>query len=106
MNNLKELIKKLEINLEDVVLHKADYCYISLEDINIIIEFLKQLETMKDSEGINDLEELIKQLYIDLEDVLPHKTGYRLVSVEDVDATIEFLNQLKTIKENKFRRGK
>ena len=46
---LKALINKLTENLKDVKQHDADYCYITVEEIESIIEFLEQLKTIQEN---------------------------------------------------------
>lgn len=46
---LEELIKKLEIEYEDITEHKADYCLIEIENVEQIIEYLKQLKVIHDN---------------------------------------------------------
>ena len=47
--NLQELIKKLSIDVEDKKAYLADYCYIAVEDVDAIIEYLKQLQDISDN---------------------------------------------------------
>ena len=41
---LDELIKRLSLSYEDVSEVKADYCYVAIEDVDAIIEYLTQLQ--------------------------------------------------------------
>lgn len=41
---LNNIIEKLYTELKDKMKYKADYCYVSVEDIEAIIEFLEQLK--------------------------------------------------------------
>ena len=43
-----EDLEKLE--LKDIKEHRADYCYVSVEDTEAIIEFLEQLKEIADKE--------------------------------------------------------
>ena len=44
---LDNLIERTIVNFEDVMSVKADYCSISVEDVEAIIEFLKQLSVIQ-----------------------------------------------------------
>ena len=46
---LKVLISKLAENLKDIKQHDADYCYISVEETEAIIEFLEQLKIIQEN---------------------------------------------------------
>lgn len=46
---LEELIKRITETLEDVKEHLADYCWISVEDIEAIVEYLEQLKEIKNT---------------------------------------------------------
>lgn len=41
---IKNLIKKLKIDLQDVKEHLADYCCVEVNDVEAIIEYLEQLK--------------------------------------------------------------
>ena len=47
---LEDLIENLQLELDDVNLHGADFCWIDIMDIEAIIEFLNQLNTIKENE--------------------------------------------------------
>ena len=49
-SKLENLIENLQIELDDVNLHGACYCWIDILDIEAIIEFLNQLNTIKENE--------------------------------------------------------
>ena len=40
------LINKLSIDLKDVCQHDADYCYVEINDMELIIEYLEQLKIL------------------------------------------------------------
>ncbi len=46
--DLQELIEKLSTDVEDIKAHLADYCYVAVEDVDAIIEYLKQLRDISD----------------------------------------------------------
>ncbi len=46
---LEKLIKRINDEYEDIKEHLADYCLISVEDIEAILEYLKQLEEIKNT---------------------------------------------------------
>ncbi len=46
---LEKLIKRINDEYEDIKEHLADYCLISIEDIEAILEYLKQLEEIKNT---------------------------------------------------------
>ena len=46
---LNVLISKLAENLKDIKQHDADYCYISVEETEAIIEFLEQLKIIQEN---------------------------------------------------------
>ncbi len=41
---LENLINKLKVDVKDVKEHLADYCYVEVNDIDAIIEYLEQLK--------------------------------------------------------------
>lgn len=41
---LENLINKLKVDVKDVKEHLADYCYVKVNDIDAIIEYLEQLK--------------------------------------------------------------
>lgn len=43
---IEELINKLSVNLKDVKEHLADFCFIEVEDVEGIIEYLEQLKEL------------------------------------------------------------
>lgn len=43
---IKYLIERIKIELEDIKEHNADYCTISIKDTEAIIEYLEQLYKM------------------------------------------------------------
>ena len=45
---LENLIEKTKLNLEDVKEHDADLCYIDVEEVEAIIEYLQQLQVIKE----------------------------------------------------------
>lgn len=47
---LENLIENLQINLDDVNKHGADYCWIDIIDVEAILEFLNQLNTIRENE--------------------------------------------------------
>lgn len=47
---LNNIIEKLNTELKDIKGHRADYCYVSVEDTEAIIEFLEQLKEIADKE--------------------------------------------------------
>lgn len=46
---LEELIERITEILEDVKEHLADYCWISVEDVEATIEYLEQLKVIKNT---------------------------------------------------------
>ena len=44
---IENLIEKLKADLKDIKEHKADYCYVEVNDMESIIEYLEQLKEMK-----------------------------------------------------------
>lgn len=47
---LEQLINSLNANLQDVKAHLADYCYVSVEDCETILEYLDQLQIVKQNQ--------------------------------------------------------
>ena len=47
--NLQELIEKLSTDVEDKKAYLADYCYIAIEDVDAIIEYLEQLQDISEN---------------------------------------------------------
>ncbi len=41
---IENLIDKLKSNAKDVKEHLADYCYVEINDVEAIIEYLEQLK--------------------------------------------------------------
>ena len=50
---LENLINKLKVDVKDVKEYLADYCYIEVNEVEAIIEYLKQLKVIKESEEKN-----------------------------------------------------
>ena len=48
---LDKLIKRIKDDLEDKMKYKADYCYISVEDVEAIIEYLEQLQVIQENQN-------------------------------------------------------
>ena len=46
---LEKLIERLRLAFEDVSEVKADYCYVAIEDVEAIIEYLKQLQDISNN---------------------------------------------------------
>ena len=46
---LQELIEKLSINVKDIKDHLADYCFVAVEDVDAIIEYLEQLQDISNN---------------------------------------------------------
>ena len=44
---LEQLINSLSTNFQDVKAHFADYCDVSVEDCEAILEYLEQLQIIK-----------------------------------------------------------
>lgn len=47
---LDNIIEKLNTELKDIKAHEADYCYVPVEDVEAIIEYLEQLKTISTEE--------------------------------------------------------
>lgn len=45
---LENLIEKTKLNLEDVKEQDADLCYIDVEEVESIVEYLQQLQVIKE----------------------------------------------------------
>jgi uncharacterized protein (DUF433 family) len=46
---LEQLINKINTELKDIKEHLADFCYISVEDCEAILEYLRQLQTIEEN---------------------------------------------------------
>lgn len=51
-----------------------------------------------------EIENLIEKISVKLNDIKKHKADYYYMPVEDVEAILEFLNQLRIIKETEIHR--
>lgn len=47
MKELSIIIEKLKRELKDILEHNADFCYVSVDDTQAIIEYLEQLQCIK-----------------------------------------------------------
>ena len=47
MEELSIIIERLKRELKDILKHNADYCYVSVDDTKAIIEYLEQLQCIK-----------------------------------------------------------
>lgn len=45
---IEKLINKLKNDAKDVKEHLADYCYVEINDVEVIIEYLEQLKIIKE----------------------------------------------------------
>lgn len=45
---IEKLINKLKNDAKDVKEHLADYCYVEINDVEAIIEYLEQLKIIKE----------------------------------------------------------
>lgn len=50
---LENLINKLKIDVKDIKEHLADYCYVEVNDVEAIIEYLEQLKVIKENKEEN-----------------------------------------------------
>lgn len=48
--NLETMIEKTRFMLEGTIYHKAEGCYIDLEELEAILEYLEQLQIIKENE--------------------------------------------------------
>lgn len=47
MEELSIIIERLKRELKDILKHNADFCYVSVDDMKAIIEYLEQLQCIK-----------------------------------------------------------
>lgn len=45
---IENLIERIKIEYDDVKKHKADYATIAIEDVEAMLEYLEQLNTLKE----------------------------------------------------------